>query len=173
MIADIYKTIKHRISNETGLDTFWFSGQYEQSGAQMLFEREACFVELTPINFLQRGLHAQEAILYFNIHIIQETLGGDDARILDIEHLQKVDEVFVALQGFSARIEDIPNYTGPPNSSMLINPIERTSLITDHRLTNLLVTIMGFKTNIWDYQALPKTVPVNPQIILSTIIKHS
>jgi hypothetical protein len=168
MISDIYKIIKQKLRQDVGLEAAWYTGQYEQTGEQVLFEQAACFVEFSPISFIQRGMDAQQATLEFTVHVVHESLGGDDARILDIEHLEKVDACFIALQGFSATVQDVPGYTGMFNDTVLINRIERTTLTMDHRMSNLLVTLIQFRTIIWDYKAMPIAATVSPQLQIIT-----
>jgi hypothetical protein len=150
---------------------YWYNGQYDQNGDQTLFEQAVCFLEFMPLNFLRGHLDAQMAVVQFDVHIVQESIGGDDDRVIGIDHLEKVDDVFLALQSFSAKVEDVPGYVGLPDNTVLINPIVRVGLSPDHRMSNILASVMRFETSAWFYNAVKVGQPVNVSLQLQTIVQ--
>lgn len=171
MIANIYKCLKARLENSTAMPCYWYTGQYDQDGQQALFEQAVCFIEFMPMNFSRGQQDAQMAVMQFDVHIVQESIGGEDDRILGVEHLEKVDDVFLALQGFRAKVDEVPGYIGQPDDTTLINPCVRISMTPDHRMSNILATILRFETTVWFYKAVKLGQPVNVNLQLQTIVQ--
>ena len=173
MIQHIYKTLKAALGPIAPVS--WYAEQYLQNGDQQLFETPAIFIEFSPVQTRTKPLLIQEATLEFTIHCVHESIGDDaDDRMFDpvIHHLVDVDAIWCSIQGWSANIDQIPGYTGPPNTNKLINTIERTEIQFDHRASNLLTTIQRFRAQVFFYPAHEASRALAGPLTLTTNITY-
>ena len=168
----IYKLLKQRIAEISNLkEVLWFNGQYNQTGEQTLYVDRAAYIEFMPVAWQTRGQLMQEAVLEFDVHLVTETLGDNDERILDadVAHLDLLQEIFLKLQGWQAQLSDLPEFAGMTNSPKIINSIVRTGTTPDHTLSNLLISVQRFQCTVFDINAVPVYTPVT--VALNLIVE--
>jgi len=164
MIKEIYTVIANRLKAEvTGLKQVgWYTGPGQQ--AKQLATPGA-YIELLPMQtFAERG-REQRADIRFKVHLVTTALQVSDQRALD-SHLDLVDEVFSALQGWTAALSDAGGsyaaLAGTPGDYYLLHTINRSEVAPDHRLSPLMDSVQTFTCMMtWRQQQDPRyTQPV-------------
>lgn len=169
----IYLLLKQRLLEILDLkEVLWYNGQYDQIGEQSLYVDTAAYIEFLPIEWTTKGKQYQEAVLQFNIHLLTESVGDNDERILDadVNHFGLLQDVFQKLQGWNADLKDLPEFSNLQNSPKIINSIVRTGMQPDNGLSNLIVTIQSFQCTVFDYQSVPQYTAVQADLNLSAEI---
>lgn len=156
MIDHIYTAIKSRIQYPDGnteqdplLHTDWYMGQDMQNGDDTFIPARAAYIEFAPIRWRTLLSSVQEAVLTFTIHLISETIYGDERDITDtrVNHLHYRQQIYLALQDY--------RYLYPTDEPelVLIESITRTATTLPHRINNLIKTTDTFRCLVRDYSA--------------------
>ena len=168
MIDLPYILIRERIKTQvTALkEVMYYLGQPDTNeDGELLFTTPAVFIRFDSIatHSLQpvMGLpNRQQAEIFFTVTLVDETAYDDDKRILDttLNHIGKINDIFLALQGWVGKLSDIPGNTalaGTNNDWIVCNPIDRKRMTTDHSVRGTIATAQQFVCIVNDLCALP------------------
>jgi hypothetical protein len=155
--------LKQRLEQEVpGLkETDWYMRQYAESGKGTLYTTPACYIEFLPVDpETMGGGKIQQAVIRFRIHTVTTNLHDNHKRIHDpnaaINHLDYVDMAFAALQGFRAKLSQLQGFdhlAGTEKDYRVMNSIDRKSIVGEHKLDKLMVTVQEFSCLCYDVSA--------------------
>lgn len=166
MLKQIYQVLKaHLTTQVTSLKLVdWYLNQFAQTGEDAVRATPACYIHFTPFEWQHlKGPHnVQRAVMEVEFHIVSDTAYGDDRDMTDatyINHLQVETNVYKALQSKRFMLSAAPGYEdleGTDDDRVLIETMVRTMTEPHDELDNLIVTVLVFEANIFDYSASPE-----------------
>lgn len=165
MLKQIYQVIKGHLETQvTDLKLVdWYLGQFAQQGEDAVRATPAAYIRFTPLEWQHlKGPHnVQRAVMELEIHLVSDTAYGDGRDMTDetyIDHLGIEAKIYRALQGRRFMLSAAPGYEdleGEPGDRVLVESIVRTMTEPHDELDNLIVTVLVFQSNIFDYAASP------------------
>lgn len=165
MLKQIYQVLKAHLETQvTELKLVdWYLGQFAQQGEDAVRITPAAYIRFTPLEWQHlKGPHnVQRAVMELEIHLVSDTAYGDGRDMTDetyIDHLGIEAKIYRALQGKRAMLSAAPGYeelADTPGDRILIESLVRTMTEPHDQLDNLIVTVLVFQGNIFDYSASP------------------
>jgi hypothetical protein len=166
MTKEIYILLRNRLKEIAELDEVdWYTGQDEQDGQQEMIVQNGCYIEFMPADFTQLSNMVQQAVIEFDVRLVQDAVYNGEERILDpgLQHLDLTAAIYTKLQGFGAMLSHIPalaHLQGSAQDIVVINDIQRIGIIPDHSINNLLITVQRFRCLVRDVAAVPALQPI-------------
>lgn len=148
---ELYKSIKGIIDTNTCIKHFGlFNSQFDNMGEENTFPFPCVFLEFLEINSLSIQEGAQQSEITLRVHIGFESIATEDLELFDI-----VEDVHVALQGFSKKDEQDKD---------VFTPLERTSETQDTNHDNVIVWMADYTTLVHDNSSHRNNKLVQTQI---------
>ena len=161
MLKSIFLALKKRINEETELPVYWYSRKRIDANdeGEDLFTVPSVHIEFSPLNATTMTRNLQQFEIQFNVHVVEESLYDHEKESLTI--IDRAELVHSALFNQAFSLEYL---TGNPEHAQLclMNTIHRTGMRVDHDPTNLYITVMEYKSVIYDRDNLPTYSIVDP-----------
>lgn len=165
MLKQIYQVLKAHLETQvTELKHVdWYLNQFAQVGEDAVRITPAAYIRFTPLEWqhLKGPQNVQRAVMELELHLVSDTAYGDGRDMTDatyIDHLGIEAKVYRALQGKRWMLSTSPGYEdleGTDADRVLIETLVRTMTEPHDELDNLIVTVLVFQGNIFDYSAAP------------------
>jgi hypothetical protein len=173
MIDLPYILIRERIKTEVSAlnEVMYYLGQPDTNeDGELLFTTPAVFIRFDQVvtkslNLVMGLPNKQQAEVLFTVTLVDETAYDDDRRILDttMNHIGKVNAIFLALQGYVGKLSDIPGNSALANTVddwIVCNPMDRRRITTDHSVRGTIATAQQFVCIVNDLCTLPQYIDV-------------
>lgn len=162
MLKTIFLALKKQIETETNLPVYWYSRKrLEQTdNGEELFVVPSVHIEFTDLPAQTMTHNIQKFDINFTLHIIEESLyeheHEDTLTIIDRSEL-----IHSALFNKSFTLDFL---TGNADDAKycIINTIHRTGMTVDHEPSNLYVTLMNYKTIVYDRDNVQTYTLIDP-----------
>lgn len=165
MLKQIYQVLKGHLETEvTDLKHVdWYLNQFAQLGEDAVRITPAAYLRFMPLEWqhLKGPQNVQRAVMELEVHLVSDTAYGDGRDMTDatyIDHLGVEAKVYRALQSKRWMLSAAPGYEeleGTSGDRVLIETLVRTMTEPHDELDNLIVTVLVFQGNIFDYAAEP------------------
>jgi len=179
MLKQIYQCLKNHLQTEvTELKLVdWYLGQFAQLGDDAVRATPAAYIRFTPLEWMHlKGPHnVQRAVMELEIHLVSDTAYGDDRDMTDttyIDHLGIETKIYKAMQNKRFMLSDTPGYeamAGTANDLVLIESMVRNLTVPHDGMDNLIITVLVFQSNIFDYSASPAMDAAEDVVLSCTI----
>lgn len=164
MLKEIYIAVRDRLKTITSLkEVTWYTQQDVYSNKNEMYAIPVCYIEFDTIvfNSLPNKMQMAQRQFQFKVRTVSESYEDTEDAVLG--HLELVQEVYLALQGYAHAVGD----------KQILNSVRRVSLKTDHQLSNLLVTEQTFECIAFDESAMPTYEKKKLTYSASVTIKNS
>lgn len=174
MFSHPYQIIKQRILDQVpAIQQVDYDLGHGYSSEKLLYQCPAVLIKFDNISTDSKSQNVQTATTNIRIRLITEAPFHDDRRIHNIDpdqHMTIMDELFACLQGYSATLSVLDQYShlsGNKNDHRVFNGLQRAQIDPSHAPEGVMMTVQHFRALVWDTTMIRPKVAITQDLIVT------